>query len=980
MVAHRRKASSSSVRPIFLPLLVLAVAPSLVRRSHSRAGLGFASAQHADAGANVLFTFQRSQCLAGSIRDSSGGGGGGGPGLLGPLLVAAPDESCLPTGDGVRGFAGSLEGDAAGGGQLASNATVGHWSALVQQSQAFSLELWLRPPTVLPAQGTFLVASMDYPGSADSAPASGKPELGAVVEDGKLLRVFMGDGQSFCSLEYDLANAPAESMLHAVTRCEVFDPSATSSGFVCVLYVNGQVASDVIGGCQLALPGTSRLFLYSVPSGMRMTASHVPWAGNVHVLALYDRALSSAEIKDRYNARVPNNRPVAADATLSVQKNGVVGSHYATPEYYVVPVPALELPTLPLRALDADEDPGSPNYNGSAPLHWIVLASLPSKGALYFLNGTAISATPMPVPRIAPLPGDDYTSPTAYVRYCPLWNETSAPETYTSFTFMAVDGVTGLASDPATVSVVVTPTHSIPAAANITVRTLAGVPIVVGLNGSAYDGAAIVNASITALPATGSLYQVHPFNGSIAFSSGPIALPSAGGRAALWGPAVAYTYTGAQDLPLAADGTLATDAFGFAVHDDRNATSVGAPVIVAVGTPLSAGSPPPQPGGGLQNASTVLEHEVSPVTLVGTDATQLDAGSGSLELCFEITGLPRHGALYELTGPESAVPIEQAGAMVRGQQQVEASENARLATATVLYKSGPSFFNVPHTAWDGGSFAGQDDDADDGVEADEEAFAYRVVSCLDDAVGSLPVTQPLLVRNVNERTVLSLDATEYSVYPTFDPDNSTASGPRPTQVRLAGVAVMDPDRGADPVLVKVACQYGMLAIDPAAAQLVDFNSSRFCPTSCLKRTSKLLVFVTSPAALEGVLGGLSYTTTLAGAEDTIMVTVLDGVGSPCLAVGAVPTLSDVSTGCFVEEATLHVASQNFAVVDEAEAKHQRRGRSALPFILAGLASGILATISICGYLCCCRSASAGVCAVHPVAAAALPASLTTACV
>jgi hypothetical protein len=243
-----------------------------------------------------------------------------------------------------------------------------------------------------------------------------------------------------------------------------------------------------------------------------------------------------------------------------------------------------------------------------------------------------------------------------------------------------------------------------------------------------------------------------------------------------------------------------------------------------------------------------------------------------------------------------------------------------------------------------------------------------VVACDDPSVTSLPVAQPIAVRNVNERTGITLDVGDFSVYPTLSLSHATDAGPYPTRVRLTGVSIMDPDRGADPVLVRITCRSGSLGLDATAAPLADFISSRYCQTTCLRRTAKLLAFVASPAALEAILGGLTYATSLPKTEDTVDITIHDGVGGTCLAPGAVPTESDTSFGCFVSAAQFRVTSRSFAVVEQLQDKSKERGKSALPYILAGIATGILATILLCVYMCCCRGAAAAgrlCCPVHP---------------
>jgi hypothetical protein len=518
---------------------------------------------------------------------------------------------------------------------------------------------------------------------------------------------------------------------------------------------------------------SSRLYLFSAPPTHHSLANAAhPWQGTIHSFAIYPWDLTAAEVQQNYQARVPNSRPLVLNATRMVQRNGEVGSHYATPEFYLVPVPVLELVAIPLPAHDADEDLRNPNYNASAPPHSIVVTSLPSKGTLYLLDGTEVITPNTTVPRRpTPLPGDNYTTPTAYLRYRPLWREVSAPAVYTSFTFVAVDGVTGLTSTPATIHIVVTPTHDIPVAhTSLMAAAVARVPVVIPLNGTASGGASVVAAFIVELPQHGLLYQVHPSNGSVAWADGPIALPvdSPSVGAALWGLAVAYVYTGPQDLALADDGTLAKDGFVFRVGDNITAVSLPANVSVEVRPAISAVA--------AEGFPSVVEGESTEVVLRAIDALQQyqqqnqdkEELSPPHDLCFEITALPLYGSLLV---PDNAMPINASGMVVQGHLLPAGGPYA--ASGVVIYQSAPNFFNWPRVAWDGGALEPehahteqqqqqQQQQQEEAVEGSEN-FAFRVVGCEDSSMVSQPVTQSLRVVNRNDSTSVTAPSSEFGV-------------------------------------------------------------------------------------------------------------------------------------------------------------------------------------------------------------------------
>ena len=767
-----------------------------------------------------------------------------------------------------------------------------------------------------------------------------------------------GGGASLTTASRPVLLSAAGSAIHVAITVSA-EPTASSGtcSSNCVLfrtlyYVNGALTGSAITISEPDRPywdASGRLYLFSAPLSDRMPSAMQPfsnrsWQGTIHAFAIYNRTLAAVEVSQSYQARLANNRPLALDVDSHVQRDGVVGPRYDTPEYFLELVPVLELPIVPLPARDADEDPAHPNYNATAPPapHLIVLTSLPDKGALYFLNGSPITAVPTPVPRSAPPPGSSFAfaTDTAYLRYRPLWREVSAPHVYTTFTFAAVDGLTDLPSHPATVRVVVTPMpHDFPTAlANATATTVPGVPVVIPLNGTASGGAVIEEAVVARLPAQGELYQVHPANGSAALAAGPIVLPDDGSSSssssspgvALWSMAVAYVYTGPEhDVLLAEDGALATDGFAFRVRDNVTALSLPANVSVSVRSALGA-VPALEP-------PSVVEGTTTRVVVHATDALreyqlqQDDAAEPPPQpraLRFEITALPRHGALLH---PATHEPMDAPGVILHGHEEPDGSY---AATATITYQATPGFFDWPRVAWDGGALEPRDDE--EAAEAAggevEEGFSFRIVSCDDDGAcaTSLPVTQGVRVVNRNDPTGVEGPASsEFTVMAlgtlgSGSSNGGTAAGgqqqqqqqqqeaeeqqqppqqppQQPDLVTVTGWAIHDPDRGVDPVVVRLEAQHGILRLSPAHLSLADFTSTRFCHAAGANWTcegsgeDRRMVFVASPQNLRLLLGGLEYQCARAHVRDTVVLTIFDGEAEEPAVAGADPPVEVMST-------------------------------------------------------------------------------------
>jgi len=897
----------------------------------------------------ALFTFDRNACLSGTIPDALSGPAAEEEEEQSPLLgsLAVQGLFCRSTGNGVTNNATMprfVE-------RVSSTGTAEGWGGLFSSTQTFTVETWLRYDALAANDAsTYVIFAMDFPNTTTVA-----PDLGLLVQSGTL-RVVTGSTVSTSVAGPSIRGVPAGN-LHVVYTCE-HDQFSENDSHYCMFYVNGKAVNDGSIDVRITINAQSRLFFFSEPAGMALRTSH-PFRGNVYLWALYSRVLSPAEVTQNYAARVLNSRPIARHATHVVQENGEVGTHYDTPEFYLAPVPVDELVVLTLEVLDDDQDPNSPNYNASTlatTMPLLYLATFPTKGTLYYLNGTAITAGSLPAALDVTAANGTFSS-FAYVKYRPGWKEVSWPAVYTNFSFYALDGVTGLVSDTVTVSVQVKSVHEIPKAGvldddgNITISSpeaMAGRLTAVTLAGSAYEGFRITKAHIASLPAHGYLYQVNDTNATT-----PLLVGDELAITPLAPAQIFYLYTGPQLLAshnqqsdnstaraASISDTLATDVFTYTVTDNFNASSVPGTLNLVV-VPSLVALP-------AVNAPVVPENILTPVRLYGVDYQSLE----QRDLCFEITSLPRYGTLNIIAANGTTCIVASAPFPLLDQVSSYPYETG----VTVHYISDAGFFTQPNRTWNGSAISPK------GEVEEQEEFDFRVVACESGLANassalpsSLPVRQQLGVQNENAATTLSLSTSSYSIYATTNLNDVTPLGANPTQVVLEGISILDPDMGVDPVLVKISCTSGSLRLNEKYVALADFTSSRYCPTNCLKRTSKLLWFVTTPRALELLLNGLTYSTTVASIVDQIEISIYDGAGPPCLAAGVLPPGSGRTRGCMIEEARVSVMAKDFTVVSTFDENRKRAtdDKSYLPYMIAALLLIVLTAISVCACFCCC---------------------------
>lgn len=647
---------------------------------------------------------------------------------------------------------------------------------------------------------------------------------------------------------------------------------------------------------------------------------------NLFYVAMYPRALSSVEILQNLNAGIPNSLPVVTSFTAIINEDGIVGNHYADPQYFSQPVPVFELASIQLVATDLDDTTMSPDYRNTSTGLVIQIVDVPDAstgGTLYRLDGTAIIRDV--TSGLIGSTGLIYRNPvtgTYNVLFRPAWHQhslllQSSPPSYkvfTSFTYRAIDGITGLSSsDIASAGIIVLPVNQPPIpTSGLKGNSIAGALSQFSLSGSDIDSA-ITEAWITKLPSRGLLYRVFA-NGSISstrsivadtYNNATITCTLSPSCLALQVPAasglfpLAYIFTSTQRAPNLTDsnGLIATDSFSFSLADEERKRSFSVQYTISIFTSILA-----IPATYTSTAPAAVENTKSPIKVYGVDKS-----SGKMTLRFKLIRSPTFGYLFRAN---STVGASSSSALINGDLLSSTpllSSQYSIGTS-VLYQSPPRFFTYPSTTWNGTQLVVVPDSFDFVATTATEGMGGGTSSAQ-----STVSTQYIGVLNVNDPTEITFTysgvwAESQSITIHALGSTSSSGDSLPSTAIIDGFKIIDPDRNVDQVRVQIiATNGGRLTLNRDAIPRLDFTSTR-CRTSVVWQcigsgySETRMSFLAMPADVEDALNGLTYQSVKPYIVDVINITVFDGTKGLCVTSGS----KSVFNGCFSRSVSFKV--------------------------------------------------------------------------
>ena len=719
--------------------------------------------------------------------------------------------------------------------------------------QGFSIELWLR---AVPGQTSDkkLLSVEENLVSADSLSCEHSLALLHGFNGKRLLLSLCRPG---CSA-YLIADTPMLQPTHVVV---------TEKQGLYRLYVDGVMRQEASPNCQGTGIGSAD---WADHSRLRLLGGvmnpEAGWEGTIYSLTFHRNAMTTAQVEQRRTTSFPNSQPRAYPKQLTVRENGEDGDHSLQPEFYDRPIDADQLVALVLQVSDEDDNALSPLYDAELGARTqLELTSLPDKGSsLYYLDGTAITVAPTRVPRS----GDGSFA----VRFRPPPDVHSAgAEPLCSFTFRAIDGLdASLLSADAVISVIVTATNKPPVPIRNTSSHHAVTNIVTVL--PAFDGVdqdgQVVRAGVATLPASGLLYDV-TLNDIVIPT--PIVLPRDGSPYLLQGFRVAYVNNGPQAGNMDERGVFGADEFSFVVVDDKGVSSRRERCTLDLFTALRAIAAPSS-----ATSPVAAQNQYSLLTLGGVDTSGLGRN-----LYIRVLRFPSNGSLFSAYPRELSYVV---GEMLLPTTPV-ASGSIVLDHSYGYQRGAPmyyrgSVFSVPMQTADWPSAVIS--------AAVADTFEYEVFS--SDGSCSLPVTQRIEVRNVNQPTELSF-ALDLIAWP-LGHVQVHAVGLAPVDgvtnsARISGFRLPDPDLATDLIRVRVESQQGakMSLVANSLMHLMFVGSKcRGKRWQCKGSgdTESVMDFLATPHRAQEALNGLAYRSTRENIWDNITVTVFDGAGGGCL--------------------------------------------------------------------------------------------------
>jgi len=230
-------------------------------------------------------------------------------------------------------------------------------------------------------------------------------------------------------------------------------------------------------------------------------------------------------------------------------------------------------------------------------------------------------------------------------------------------------------------------------------------------------------------------------------------------------------------------------------------------------------------------------------------------GTGTKFIKCQITRLPQHGTLYDLTAPTTPL---RSNDLLSKLIEINKIADKEGLTCSVLYKAEAGWFSIPDTMSNGTSIH-------DPTPIDPDWLEYRTVEIdpmwsltegIPSSSPSLPQRVIVQVQNSNDEPVLHIgneedgdkqneksihdngdDGTLLNVWTLStlvgeddscwgdnDDDTQNELSSCKTKARLGNITLMDADRDVDRVRVDVRTGNGMLTIHPLDLSYVDFNT------------------------------------------------------------------------------------------------------------------------------------------------------------
>lgn len=641
-------------------------------------------------------------------------------------------------------------------------------------------------------------------------------------------------------------------------------------------------------------PSGNFLFLLS-GSAVTLVTSTTNNALMIYYLAIYNTTLSSDDIRNRIKAGVPNSLPIPLAHTAYVQENGEVGDHSNYPEFYQTPIPSSQLAIIALTLYDFDNQPVCPNFaNNKLFPPSVMVAVLPKQCLLYREDGSTID-------KISPTVSANISTGIVKLRVRPAKNMFSSVHSvapFCLFSYYAVDGITAQRSlQMANVSVFVTQVDQPPVPVqNLSATAIPHRATHVYLRANSNDKA-IIRWIVLSIPMYGKLYTISK---SGIVSTAPIKLlsnASSSHSINISTTGLVYIYTGTEDFGMlpssdSSTGYLTSDYFAFSLVDTVGRESISAFFILSVHTAIQA-TPTDLTGKGRHDALTTQPLTVqgicSPITLYASDLSTLQR-----HLTISILQGPTHGRLfYDEACTEDSV-TNLSGTILPPYSM----------GLTVYYLSDSSFFTCPSVSINGTS-----------LNVTLDSFAFQASTT--DAQSAVQM-QYISVENYNHATEIQLNSSM------FEPLVLRAYGAAPigkesSMAIINGFSIIDPDTDTGFVRVQVSTlkRGGVVSLNKAALDSLDFNSAQHClgntRWSCTGSgfEDSVSVFVTYPSAALAALNGMTYLSTKPNILDIVNITIYDGKDGKCLDDSQQSAYS-LRDGCFIRSVSFRVTVTGFA--------------------------------------------------------------------